>query len=147
MPTCHCSALRKSLRAPRAHEADQAEQQPEGEQRQAIQRGRGHRPRWRQDFLHRIVGVIGDEDIYAGLARICLSGRGARCVEPTRRWLGDRRLELVQLPGRLADLRHELISGLSVTIVALAMVLTIASGASPDKSLRTAIIAGLRLRR
>lgn len=42
------------------------------------------------------------------------------------------------------DLRHDLVAGLTVSIVALplAMALAIASGASPDKGLHTAIIAG-----
>ncbi len=44
----------------------------------------------------------------------------------------------------LGDLRHDLIAGLTVSIVALplAMALAIASGATPDKGLHTAIIAG-----
>ena len=44
----------------------------------------------------------------------------------------------------LDDLRHDLIAGLTVAIVALplAMALAIASGATPDKGLHTAIIAG-----
>jgi len=43
-----------------------------------------------------------------------------------------------------ADLRHDLIAGLTVSIVALplSMALAIASGATPDKGLHTAIIAG-----
>jgi SulP family sulfate permease len=42
------------------------------------------------------------------------------------------------------DLRHDLIAGLTVSIVALplAMALAIASGATPDKGLHTAIVAG-----
>ncbi|HEY1724242.1 MAG TPA: SulP family inorganic anion transporter [Steroidobacteraceae bacterium] len=45
----------------------------------------------------------------------------------------------------LDDLRHDLIAGLTVAIVALplAMALAIASGTTPDKGLHTAIIAGL----
>jgi SulP family sulfate permease len=44
----------------------------------------------------------------------------------------------------LADLRHDLIAGLTVAVVALplAMALAIASGAAPEKGLHTAIIAG-----
>jgi SulP family sulfate permease len=44
----------------------------------------------------------------------------------------------------LDDLRHDLIAGLTVAIVALplAMALAIASGTTPDKGLHTAIIAG-----
>ncbi len=44
----------------------------------------------------------------------------------------------------LGDLRHDLVAGLTVSIVALplAMALAIASGATPDKGLHTAIIAG-----
>jgi len=44
----------------------------------------------------------------------------------------------------LADLRQDVVSGLTVAIVALplAMAVAIASGASPDKGLHTAIIAG-----
>jgi SulP family sulfate permease len=44
----------------------------------------------------------------------------------------------------LGDLRHDLIAGLTVSIVALplAMALAIASGATPDKGLHTAIVAG-----
>ncbi|MDR3389740.1 MAG: SulP family inorganic anion transporter [Rudaea sp.] len=44
----------------------------------------------------------------------------------------------------LDDLRHDLVAGLTVSIVALplAMALAIASGATPDKGLHTAIIAG-----
>ena len=44
----------------------------------------------------------------------------------------------------LVDLRHDLIAGLTVSVVALplAMALAIASGATPDKGLHTAIIAG-----
>lgn len=43
-----------------------------------------------------------------------------------------------------ADLRHDLIAGLTVAIVALplAMALAIASGATPEKGLHTAIVAG-----
>ena len=43
-----------------------------------------------------------------------------------------------------ADLRHDLIAGLTVAVVALplAMALAIASGAAPEKGLHTAIIAG-----
>jgi len=43
-----------------------------------------------------------------------------------------------------ADLRHDLVAGLTVSIVALplSMALAIASGATPDKRLHTAIIAG-----
>ena len=46
---------------------------------------------------------------------------------------------------RWADLRHDLIAGLTVAIVALplAMALAIASGANPVKGLQTAIVAGL----
>jgi SulP family sulfate permease len=42
------------------------------------------------------------------------------------------------------DFRHDLMAGLTVAIVALplAMALAIASGASPEKGLQTAIIAG-----
>ena len=45
----------------------------------------------------------------------------------------------------LGDLRHDLIAGLTVAIVALplAMALAIASGATPIKGLHTAIVAGL----
>jgi sulfate permease, SulP family len=44
----------------------------------------------------------------------------------------------------LGDLRHDLIAGLTVSIVALplSMALAIASGATPDKGLHTAIVAG-----
>jgi sulfate permease, SulP family len=44
----------------------------------------------------------------------------------------------------LGDLRHDLVAGLTVSIVALplAMALAIASGATPDKGVHTAIIAG-----
>ncbi|HEV7492126.1 MAG TPA: SulP family inorganic anion transporter, partial [Rhodanobacteraceae bacterium] len=44
----------------------------------------------------------------------------------------------------LADLRRDLIAGLTVSIVALplSMALAIASGATPDKGLHTAIVAG-----
>ncbi len=44
----------------------------------------------------------------------------------------------------LTDLRHDLIAGLTVSIVALplSMALAIASGATPDKGLHTAIVAG-----
>jgi SulP family sulfate permease len=44
----------------------------------------------------------------------------------------------------VADLRHDLVSGLTVAIVALplAMALAIASGTTPEKGLHTAIIAG-----
>jgi len=44
----------------------------------------------------------------------------------------------------LSDLRHDLIAGLTVSIVALplSMALAIASGATPEKGLHTAIIAG-----
>src|SRR5579864_2451357 len=43
-----------------------------------------------------------------------------------------------------ADLRHDLIAGLTVAVVALplAMALAIASGTTPEKGLHTAIIAG-----
>jgi SulP family sulfate permease len=44
----------------------------------------------------------------------------------------------------LGDLRHDLVAGLTVSIVALplAMALAIASGTTPDKGLSTAIVAG-----
>jgi SulP family sulfate permease len=44
----------------------------------------------------------------------------------------------------VADLRHDLVAGLTVSIVALplSMALAIASGATPDKGLHTAIVAG-----
>ena len=44
----------------------------------------------------------------------------------------------------LTDLRHDLVAGLTVSIVALplAMALAIASGAAPEKGLHTAIVAG-----
>ena len=44
----------------------------------------------------------------------------------------------------LGDLRHDLVAGLTVAVVALplAMALAIASGAAPEKGLHTAIIAG-----
>lgn len=44
----------------------------------------------------------------------------------------------------LPDLRHDLVAGLTVSIVALplAMALAIASGAAPEKGLHTAIVAG-----
>lgn len=45
----------------------------------------------------------------------------------------------------LDDLRHDLVAGLTVAVVALplAMALAIASGAEPEKGLHTAIVAGL----
>jgi len=45
---------------------------------------------------------------------------------------------------RLTDLHHDVVAGLTVAVVALplAMAVAIASGASPDKGLHTAIVAG-----
>ena len=53
-------------------------------------------------------------------------------------------LDLAAAGYGLGDLRHDLVAGLTVAVVALplAMALAIASGAAPEKGLHTAIIAG-----